>query len=302
MRCSLFPRIPKDKSGSNLSEYEKTSTETHDPKQEDHVIECKHAITNTCTCNRYENEADYTSKINPHVLDKLDRRSRNDPYIHLRHKKKWKRYSKRLITEWMPDYQPRFKLRGRLIYIKDNDVTLFNGVPIEGTPTHSINRELRRIDAPPLIARPLNKRRANSNKNIKPGGNGKALIDLIQIDMDIPETIRQALITLQTRDITPNDYALLTDLDVRVKPKTIDHKSVKSLPMKIVKDSKDKTDDNSESDENEKCSICMEEYKSGDKLRELPCLHAFHSDCIEKWLIESSVKCPLDGLPIFDNL
>jgi hypothetical protein len=32
------------------------------------------------------------------------------------------------------------------------------------------------------------------------------------------------------------------------------------------------------------CDICLNEYKSEDKLRTIPCLHRFHTKCIDKWL------------------
>nr|GFA92896.1 probable E3 ubiquitin-protein ligase RHC1A [Tanacetum cinerariifolium] len=31
------------------------------------------------------------------------------------------------------------------------------------------------------------------------------------------------------------------------------------------------------------CPICIEKFKMGDKLKELPCRHAFHTDCIAGW-------------------
>ena len=40
------------------------------------------------------------------------------------------------------------------------------------------------------------------------------------------------------------------------------------------------------------CSICLENYKRGDKITYLPCFHLYHSKCIKKWL-KCSKKCPL---------
>ena len=44
--------------------------------------------------------------------------------------------------------------------------------------------------------------------------------------------------------------------------------------------------------EDRNCCICLGDYENDDKLRELPCLHTFHADCIDKCL-KTNKKCPL---------
>ena len=41
-----------------------------------------------------------------------------------------------------------------------------------------------------------------------------------------------------------------------------------------------------------KCTICLGDYKLGDKISYLPCFHLYHSKCIKKWLKLSKI-CPL---------
>ncbi|RGB25733.1 hypothetical protein C1646_595196, partial [Rhizophagus diaphanus] len=41
------------------------------------------------------------------------------------------------------------------------------------------------------------------------------------------------------------------------------------------------------------CSICLEELVDGETLRELPCSHLYHMECIDKWLTTKSSHCPL---------
>merc|ERR1712046_139112 len=43
----------------------------------------------------------------------------------------------------------------------------------------------------------------------------------------------------------------------------------------------------------ETCTICLEDYEDGDIVRELPCGHIFHKDCIDLWLTTKSVACPI---------
>ena len=49
------------------------------------------------------------------------------------------------------------------------------------------------------------------------------------------------------------------------------------------------------------CSICLDEYEAGDKVRVLPCDHVFHSRCIGKWLAERSATCPLCKTDLYES-
>ncbi|KAB5513963.1 hypothetical protein DKX38_027869 [Salix brachista] len=40
------------------------------------------------------------------------------------------------------------------------------------------------------------------------------------------------------------------------------------------------------------CCICLAKYANNDELREFPCYHFFHKECVDKWL-KINVSCPL---------
>jgi len=50
--------------------------------------------------------------------------------------------------------------------------------------------------------------------------------------------------------------------------------------------------------ENSSCSICLEEFSNGEILRQLPCNHIFHTQCIRPWLTLRQPLCPLCKLEI----
>ena len=51
------------------------------------------------------------------------------------------------------------------------------------------------------------------------------------------------------------------------------------------------------------CAICYDNFADGEELRMLPCNHAFHIECVDRWLLDCganrrSVACPLCNTPL----
>ncbi|EPS59843.1 hypothetical protein M569_14963, partial [Genlisea aurea] len=55
------------------------------------------------------------------------------------------------------------------------------------------------------------------------------------------------------------------------------------------------------SDEDAVCCICLSRYVDNDELRELPCCHFFHRECVDKWL-RMNASCPLCKGEVGDTL
>jgi hypothetical protein len=68
-------------------------------------------------------------------------------------------------------------------------------------------------------------------------------------------------------------------------------KLVSFIPVFTVR-KKTKTKDGSN-----RCTICLTEFEIGDKKSTLPCMHSFHSKCIERW-IKKKKYCPICKLKI----
>jgi hypothetical protein len=89
---------------------------------------------------------------------------------------------------------------------------------------------------------------------------------------------------LLNREITPNDYELLLQLDeANVRP-TASKASVEGLALAPVSHFM-----------GEKCSVCLLAFEQRDKVTILDCKHLFHQECISTWLLTRRRSCPLCG-------
>merc|ERR1719410_3246811 len=68
--------------------------------------------------------------------------------------------------------------------------------------------------------------------------------------------------------------------------------TINNLPEYQYKSNKDDNKENESDCKNKECAICKEPFVSGDLLKELPCKHRYHKDCIMPWLTKRNT-CPV---------
>ncbi|CAF3347192.1 unnamed protein product [Rotaria socialis] len=87
-------------------------------------------------------------------------------------------------------------------------------------------------------------------------------------------------------DFGPDDYENLLELDQTDNKIALTNDQINRLPTERFCPLP-----NANPEEN-KCSICMDNYEKNQTLRRLPCLHRYHKDCIDNWLKKSNL-CPI---------
>lgn len=78
-----------------------------------------------------------------------------------------------------------------------------------------------------------------------------------------------------------------------------------TLPHKYVKRKGEKSEEGAtcglekgavsaapEEEEDEKCTICLSVFQDDEDVRRLPCMHLFHTECVDQWLVTNK-RCPI---------
>lgn len=72
--------------------------------------------------------------------------------------------------------------------------------------------------------------------------------------------------------------------------------TLEALPIRVIeREGRTADSDATDASASEGCAICCDNWSDGDRLRRLPCLHEFHQQCIDPWLLRESShgRCPV---------
>ena len=87
----------------------------------------------------------------------------------------------------------------------------------------------------------------------------------------------------EENNIQNDNQNILLQKSIRKKNK--DYETIiKFLPIWEITENKKRDNNN--------CVVCLYEFKIGERISTLPCLHIFHCDCINNWL-KNELTCPV---------
>lgn len=111
-------------------------------------------------------------------------------------------------------------------------------------------------------------------------------------DMILPcGLFQEEVIEIMYRDLCPEDFEKLCKLDERIpKRDTAQRNLVDRLPRMMAKECNAT-----------ECRVCLAELEPNAMVVKLPCQHAFHPNCISKWLTQCKNTCPLCSNPISET-
>ncbi|CAF0866158.1 unnamed protein product [Adineta ricciae] len=88
-------------------------------------------------------------------------------------------------------------------------------------------------------------------------------------------------------DFGPEDYERLLRLDETVHKKKLTKEQINSIPIESFHRTS-----NTNTDEENKCGVCLDLFETNQALRRFPCRHVYHKECADRWLQENNV-CPI---------
>jgi hypothetical protein len=98
------------------------------------------------------------------------------------------------------------------------------------------------------------------------------------------------MFSLMLRELTPEDYETLLRLDER-NPKKPAADTVTGIAVQVAQEA-------GLADGLAACGICLLVFAPQDLTKRLSCGHAFHCECVDRWLKDYADRCPVDNLKI----
>lgn len=114
-----------------------------------------------------------------------------------------------------------------------------------------------------------------------------------QPPVSVSDQFALSLRRLQYRELTPEDYEILSRLDERVQRKTV-------VPQGVV-DRFPRVEATAQDSGVVSCTICMCDFGPSVQVVQLPCRHTFHPSCISRWLTQHKNTCPLCSATVNTN-
>ena len=120
------------------------------------------------------------------------------------------------------------------------------------------------------------------------------------------------------RELTPSDYETLLRLDNNNfnEDSEADHglpqeyidrcpvmvatqNQIDNMTQDVTNKSNEGEGEGAQEHKDYACTVCLADYEPGDHIRTLPCMHNYHTECIDPWLRERG-DCPICKLRLED--
>jgi len=139
-------------------------------------------------------------------------------------------------------------------------------------------------------------RRADPSDGYRPleyrHGNLQSQADALGISVELYQMLR----SLEEREISPNDYDVLLELhEAHNAQDTLDAGQLRRFESFTLVESPEARHNAHDLclSQPTQCTVCLGDLAPSQAVRQLPCGHVFHKHCIDTWLTESAISCPM---------